>query len=455
MGLTDYFLTSRSAIELFQSCPRSRYYQYIYDGSGVVPASANIFLSTGSAVHKGCEILATLCRNNNSTIPIDRKVYTKWVNGAIEQALDYYKSLVENGISGKGTGENEEQKEYIYNEQISLVEGLIRAWALKELPKLAKYYIIKDIELEEVSKLPGPQNILLQGKADLVLATRDNGDIYIYSLKTIKGFDWRAEKSYRSDLQGLTEVWLAENRFKEHNQIVDSICELASKVNVSLELPKLPNRVSGVKFCFLIKGERREDKDDKGEGTGFYRTYSPLISGYRKFEAGEIQYAHSWYYPKPENKSGKSILGKGWEKFYVWENKEVGGVKGWINKLAKGDIQPSCGDILKESVVTPTEYMRSQVEMEEGIREIANQEGMVWDFIKALAIGEMDISETFPKFRKSCFYPQDCQFVRVCHKGEMVEQLMESGEMVRRVPHHEMELRQVEERLKNGPNNNS
>ena len=71
---------------------------------------------------------------------------------------------------------------------------------------------------------------------------------------------------------------------------------------------KLGKKVSGVRFCILIKGARY--KDVYGEDSELYITHSSLIRGYKFIGPSSISYAHSYKFPNPSNKSGYGMLGE-------------------------------------------------------------------------------------------------------------------------------------------------
>lgn len=420
---------SRSAMACYQECPRRRLLHYLLDNVGYVPVGANVYFSTGSAVHKGIEFLLRGLKNNPEHFIWDKQHLPRireYREQAVKVATGLYKELTKDGIVGGKLGSTPEIQDYTFKEQIAIVEALVRAWAYKELPLIAKRFKIVAVEFDTHATLV--DNIILEGKADALLQDKETKDILVYSLKTIKNFDWRAEKNYKTDLQGITEIWLTEQHLKHLKATI-------------ARYKGISTRVQGVKFCFLIKGTRKEVKDDKGKGTGLWTTDNALIKGYRKFEANRLEYAHSFWYYNNANKSGKGRLGKGWESFNVWEAKDLR-VKGWMDLLVRKQIQPELGDVVKEYVVTPEEYWRDKQEIAETITELQIQEKEV----AAKANGTY-VEPLFPRYRGSCWYPQDCDFAykgRICPSIPEFKQLVEEGEYVARTPHHKMELLQIQ-----------
>lgn len=407
-------------------------------GVGIVPIGTSLFLSTGSAVHLGIE---TLLKGGT-------------VKDAVKSALDYHTANTEL-VTGKGTTSSEQQ-EWTKVEQRALVEAQIRTWAIVEYPQLIERFNIRTVEKEIL--VPLSNHVTLQSKVDASLQEKLGGDVINYSLKTCKEFDWRMEKSYKTDLQGITELYAGEHALLQHNKGVKKAAQIARELgddkeisgNVSKWFKQFlgPIRVTAVKFCYLVKGKREEDKKD-----GLWKTRNSLIRAYRKFTPSGVEYAHSFFFNNPNNPSGWGRLGKGWESFNVWECEEIGGIKGWIKKLATGTIQPEEGDILKKWIRTPVEYFRNADEMSKVIKQITSQE----EYVRSMISLSADIEESFPQHRHNCWYPQDCDYVPICHGMEQYtgksvpegigEDPVGSGYYEWRRPHHKAEERQVGERL--------
>lgn len=465
--------TSRSQIEDYQKCPRSRWHKQfsLIDGvpKGITPVRKSIPLSTGTCIHAGVEYLLRWAKNiagweQNGPTELE---WEKGIQNAVTAATKMYHELVYNaGFTGAGVSNDINQK-FTYYEQLALTEALIRAWALKELPNILAEYEIVGTEKEINIKLPGT-DILFQARVDAELKHRIDGSYYNYSLKTAKMWNDRSDKSYRKDLQGLTEIWAVENERLGVSTYLDAILDnlfvLRNKgyipaANVDTmykflvgKLPHSGKVVDAVKFCFLIKGDRRESgKDfsyyDTGDGSGKYVTYNPLIRGYKRITAMSVEYAHSYKFPNANNKSGMGALGKGWEPFNVWEDNGVGGVRGWMKMLSKKDkdgryvIQPDCGDVIKGCVISPESYMRSGQEVESAIRQIVSQETIVFRAVDIVTKNEYpyNIDNCFPQYRHSCHWPSDCEFNAVCWNPQVGDDPIGSKLYEIRTPHHEAE----------------
>lgn len=429
--------TSRSAVELYKDCPRARWNQYFRDGKGLVKIQKSVPLVTGSAVHRGVEHLANRLRINEEPS----------VDTAVGLALQQYDEDVgKAGFSGRQM-KTDKQQWFTYNEQKALTEGLVRAWAKVELPQIKDRFKVigveRDIEPIEISP-----DVWFQAKVDMELQELATGDYYNYSLKTTKQWNEKNEESYKSDLQGCTEIWAMEEDAKRVNRFLDEavknvqgyadVLKIAPKQLVDiaayLTKKKVDKKLSGIRFCYLVKGIWKETTWNE---ESLWLTYSPLIRGYKNFSPNEVNYAHSWFYPNSENKSGKSILGKGWEPFNVWEEM---GVKEWMEMIST--IQPDCGDIIKAQVVTPIEYSRDEEDIRVSMMEIERQEKRISLGLKHTDTGnDVVMADIFPHNKKHCYFHfgEICEYLELCWMPEIKDRPIESGLYQIREPHHNSE----------------
>jgi len=441
--------TSRSEVETYQDCPRLRYNNYHLLGKGVVPVAKSIPLVTGNAVHRGVEHLLNRVRVSE-TVDVEM---------AVQLAKDQYVCDCESaGFSGKGT-QTDRQQAFTFEEQKALTEALIRAWAIVELPNIQQRYKVVAVEreVEPIELAPG---VMFMARVDAEFQENGSGDYFNYSLKTMKQWNERSENSYKSDLQGVTEIWAVEEDSRRVDRLIDSIVlNLDALYNVTpqqklidiagfLGKKKKGKKVSGTRFCILIKGERKKPDYYGNDPEALYITYSPLIRGYKKVTPTEILYAWSWFVPKPENKSGKGIIGQGWEPFNIWES-DIS-IKDWVEALAAGLIQPECGNAVRQSVSTPVEYFRDEEEIREAIREIGWQERRIADGLEWLEkyqakeprLGVEDqLAEYFPHIRKHCefHFGAACPYKDLCWKPEVARDPLGSGLYQIRESHHETE----------------
>lgn len=460
----DTFFTSRSAIEAYQKCPRYRWLHYLYGGKGITQKWANLPLTSGTCVHAGIEFIL---RNYQEGL-IDPNDCDRWIDHGVQIALREYSKLVdESQIQVK---QNEDAAQLYAIEQAK-TESLVRAWGIAEFPILTKHFDVYSVEDELI--VPISDNLILQARVDCILKDKNHSQAFFnYSLKTMRQYrEGKTDTTFSIALQNITEVFAVEQHFKHISDTIRNFNQIAekkvadTKKKTSLQqfvakyLPLPPKRVMGTKFCFLVKGGKSESDTETSEFFGD----SPLIRGYRqrtKDSGADISYCHSYYYPNLNNKSGKGSIGKNWEKFNVWEEM---GVKEWMEMLRSQsqdhtgqmvfDIQPECGDIIKQQVITPGEVFAKREEIDTTLVQITFQEEVVRKGLtlmngKMTAYGDENLDLWFPQHRHSCDYPTRCEFYPICHlkdwKGDSVDKKVRedpigSGLYVWRVPHHKAE----------------
>lgn len=464
LDLNQLILVDRSAVETHRECARKRWLNRHFGGVGIVRKAKNIPLSTGGEIHRAVEYILRRWKSGD---------YDDRTGGTLDQAIQlakegYRKQIEDCGLYGKGT-DTDFTQEFTYLEQKCLIEQLIRVWHLREFPRLTNRFDIVEVETEKIVPMDivvGGKYLYYQSRADAILQDKENGDYLVYSLKSVKGFSGRMEKSYKHDEQGLSEIWATEEilrRVKEGIQV--TLDGLESRIPFMpireqkatrkyiefIKAGRVPDKIMGVSFCFLVKGKRDEVKK-AGKGTGIYRTASPLIRPYRKFSPSGVQYAHSYYFPSDKNESGWSRLGKGWEAFNLWEQDEIG-LEEWIGILDRQEIQPECGDVLSQQVVTPLEYWRKEEELEEWIIGVKEQERGIYQKLEGPDHAEEDVdrlilAKDFPMERRSCHWPTDCEYLPYCYDSTVRESPFENPEceFTWRTPHHEPERLQKMER---------
>jgi hypothetical protein len=396
--------TTRSAIEEGSNmggCLRKRWFYQFFEGTGIVLAGEYIPFVTGGAIHKGVEE-----RSLGASLEV-----------ATERALDKFYSEVTDKHLG------DEQAAYTREEQAALVEALLRAWELRERQRVLDRFEIVSVEKEYQVPLDRNGDLILLSKPDQLLQDRQRGEFYNYSIKSMKQWYPRLDKSYKVDLQGKTEA-------------------IAIWFNKKI-------KVVATKFCFLIKGRRDEELTTKLEDGQVYEsslwvTKSPLIYGYRAEVEGKMKYCHSDKIYKPENKSGFGKLPKkeGWERFQVWKTKF--GVAKWVDALASGKIQPELGDVVKDQVITPVEAHRTRENLQSTYIQIKHSEKSV--FLGAYRVKNGDsLDEHFPQAVQHCYFPSQCEYLKICANGgedydaAIADDPLGSGLYVRREPHYETE----------------
>lgn len=476
--------TSQSATSTYQRCNLKRYFQNHYLGHGIVSTSRSIPLTTGSCVHTAIQYLATSYLESGKDQITD-------VDGAVAVAVAQYKEIV--NAKHPLAGIKDEQQQITLREQIALTEVLVRLWAMMEWPVLVKHYHIFAVEQEIL--YPVAQGVMYQAKPDLILLDKKTNAVTCYSLKTTKAINDWAENSYYVNNQihtepYFTQLWLQDNKMVAEEilgklSLLPEIGYLGRKVaaikSFFEKIGEIPDRVSQVRFCYIVKGERRETE----RGSKVYYTDNPFLYGYRKFSANQVEYAWTNNIVKAENKSGYGRLGKGWESFSTFEGeKGQVGVKAWMQLLFDGKIANDIGDgkgsvfnqyILSQPDINVNQGMMEMrvgqlFMLEEDIREgldyinevkeklvdvVGSSASEYHLFTKDTDTLNTAVLANFPMNTNSCFYPTQCEYLTICPNGnKWFRQFVaddplneEYGPLYEiRVPHHETERVQIEKK---------
>lgn len=432
----DLRLVDRSRNITYQRCPRNRYLEYELGGRGIRKIRANIPLIVGTYVHVG---LGDLLQGVT-------------VDDAVKHALDEYNlELRRRGLEL----EPGEDASFAADEARALIEGLVRAYEIKGLPRLTEQFEVLEVEREDVWKEFAP-GIGWMSRADGLLLERSSQDLYVLSFKTAAQWDGRTDKQNQHDVQGLSEAAAIEARLKEWHAVAQ-----AEKSGYAInnyipqrmaeflrDCPDAP-KVMGVKMIYLLKGKRTEYPEDSGQ----WRTSSPLLVGWvREGVTGqEFAWRYKWYGPDTWPDSGKlrgHTLGKGWTRFNTWE--QPGGVKAWVEMLASGSVQPDAGDALESIVYEPQPYYRQQRDFEDWWEQAQGQEAQVavgaqmCELIRIESPAQLRtaLNKNFPQNRHSCDYPSKCQFQEICHGGDdsALMNPIGTGLYEWRQPHHKPEM---------------
>lgn len=470
--------SDRSRYNEFQRCNRARYLGYEWGGIGLRRNRASIPLTAGIAVHVGRAHMLSQLLQIGDVPRADLKVN---VDEAVQAALDAYSAeLADRGLDV----ELGEDAQAVVDEQRALIEGLLRAYAKAGLPALLEHYRVLEVEREDVWPAFTSSNgthVDFQSRADALLQERSSGDLYVDSLKTAAAFDYRKDAENRHDVQGLSEAAVVERRLREWwqeaNQVVPAMGVPNSPGNISERLMKqgcspqllqelwrmesAPPRIMGIQMTFLVKGMRRQAYDGAP-----YFTSSPLLKGYYREGITEREFAWKAETPCPgpghvlrQGKKGPILcegkqfhkLGAEWVPFETWRNEGVdivGGVKGWVEMLASGTIQPDAGDPFEAIVQSPLPYFRQDQDVTDWVEQAQGQEARVAadaalcesvrvDDPKAL---RSTLNRVFVQNRRACDWPSKCQFAEICWgDNSMLTSPCSTGLYQLRVAHHDAE----------------
>lgn len=333
----------------------------------------------------------------------------------------------------------------VIREQVALVEVLIRLWAMMEWPIIKAYYKIIAVEFE--IQYPIGDDIIFQSKPDMLLIHRGSGNLVNYSLKTLKGIFKNTEETYAVGNQSITEPWCTSwylsNKYGPRT----------SKLRQNDTKNSIPTNSSGIRFCYLIKGDRKEAT----RGNKDYYTNNPFLYAWRKVGLTQVEYAWNFWTNNPQNKSGYGRLGKGWEEFTVFDDPLR--VEAWMLMLKEGIVDPDLhdgkGTVFEQHIHGQAEVYVPQRVAEDRWRQIEEIEkhikyavDMYYEADAGEAKQEWILRKYFPMTTSSCFFPQDCDYLKICPNGnrhyrqEIADNPLSSefGPLYRiRVPHHKPE----------------
>ena len=518
--MTTKVFTDRSRIIESQRCLRRRWLAYHEGGLGLRSASQPLPLAVGSSVHAG---LASLLLGGSEEDAVacalaDFAQYTPALeldSGESAPLTDAAKQAEGNDelmdMVQAGTGKF---NRYLVQEQTSLVEALVRAYARRRLRPLLEQYEVLEVEregswllhedvhgepVEESHETYNPETgltsspimkwvvdreLYFMSRPDALLLDRQSRHLFILSFKTTGGWDVRKARDIEHDMQGLSEGIEIERRLGEwHSRIVNEIppwtkpgqdpklpgCTQAM-FDYLRDLPA-PPRILGIRYEFLLKGDRRSDKELQQEiGLDVRAQRSHLIRGYlnKGMTAGDAQWNWSFQYLK-EGGEASRLYAKNWPSAPVWEHMTI---KEWIDKLdATAELVVADADAsgmsvqqagwsspaqatgttathpLDDAFIPPIIVYRSEDDLRDLVEQMEASEVRIAEGAAAVNAASDDgekrhlLNIHFPMSRHSCEYPSQCPFTKICFGSEELRRdPMGSGLFVPRAPNHPQEV---------------
>jgi hypothetical protein len=397
---------------------------------------------------------------------------------------------------------------YLYEEQAALVEGMVRAYARHRLRPLLEQFEVLEVEREGEWKLSewgkydvwrcerghkvglggtycgvcGNRNtnktengnhteLWFASRPDALLRERQSNELYILSFKTAASWDVRKARDAERDMQGLSEGIEVERRLGAWHAAVKNGSafnlgqrDIPQNILTFLSGLNTPPRILGIRYEYLLKGDRRIDKDLTQElGIETRSQSSHLVRGYLNpgMSAGDETWNWSWDYHK-EDGSASKLYWKSWRGTPVWRQMPV---KEWIDKLDSAtETFTDEGKLLGWSCpaqatgftsehpldlvfVPPIVVYRNEDDLRDLVEQMEAQEVRVAEAVELVKAAKNEgekrslLNRHFPQTRKACEYPSSCQFVSICYGGdEMRLHPIESGKFKRREPNHKQEL---------------
>jgi hypothetical protein len=436
---------------------------------------------------------------------------------------------------------------YLAAEQAALVEGMVRAYARRRLQPLLSQFEVLEVEREgewKLSEWPG-HHILDRGECihchvhmdhvirlgknleewmrgdcpcnttelwfmsrpDALLRERQSNELYLLSYKTTATWDVRKARDIEHDMQGLSEGVEVERRLGEWWQVLHANtgqAELREKGGLlwkDLTIPienflrscPAPPRIHAIRYEFLLKGYRAEDKELSARlGITAWTQRSHLVRQYvatsvpKKgdggYRVGDVCW--SWEFYRPEDDKDSKLAWQNWHSRPVWDDVVTEWadasktMEAWIDALDASELLMSGEDStvglqprvlgwkspaqamgvtkehpLDEVFVPPVTIWRSDDDLRDWVESVEAQERKIAEAV-ALVQASTDPGERrsllnihFPMVRTACEFPTQCPFAHprtgVCYAGaEMKNDPLRVGDGAykRRVPNHPAEL---------------
>lgn len=310
----------------------------------------------------------------------------------------------------------------------NMVEGLSIAFGLKVIPKLVERYELVSVE-EEIPWLLGRlrdgRYIVMMSRLDGVLRDLTTGMLVSLELKTKKEWGKRDLREAELDTQGITQAEAIAQRWGR-------------------------DKVGGSIYVGLIKGGKYPDK----EWDGLRRYGNSLITPYvrRKQWNNPNPSDIAWSYQWSDDTGGGHTLSS-----YTWGRRGVDEIgmtmRDWIKLVAEGAIrQPEMteGEDWLEKVISISEpIIRPEWEREKWKTWAIRNEG---DWVRWLELDKMyreaerievlgreNINPLWEAHKDHTCYKfgdRGCAFIPFCLEGRSLEDKMEEGKWVVRVPNH-------------------
>lgn len=475
--MTTTIYTDRSRIETYLHCARERFLRYHEgpSGLGITSVAKPLPLAVGGAVHSG---LAVLLTNGDETEAVAAALadFAQYA-GRLELATDEQPVLPDDpDLRRQMEGGKTAYDDYLYHEQSALIEGLVRGYARRRLRPLLEEYEVLEVEREGTWTLWEPSSFDLQNGAspivfmsrpDALLLNRRSRSLELLSYKTTGSWDVRKERDAQHDMQGLSEAIEVEQRLGERwrrltvdNPITDDNDSMARYLR---SLPA-PPRILAVRYEYILKGERRRDKDASARFGFTVRTQSSLLTRAHLnagMTAGDEQWNWSYDYIK-EDGSPSKLYAKNWPGKAVWEHMST---RAWIDMLdatvmAQGEEGREMGwqgpaqasgftaeHPLDSLFLPPVSVNRNDDDLRDLVEQMEATEVKVAEGVAAVRAAADEgerrhlLNVHFSQTRRACEYPSTCSFVSICYGGEDIRRdPLNSGKFAVRVPHHTPEI---------------
>jgi hypothetical protein len=390
--------------------------------------------------------------------------------------------------------------EYLRKEQTALVEAIVRAYARRRLRPLLEEFEILEVEREGQWQLyaddagqPDEFQIVFMSRPDALLRHRVSNELEIISFKSTASWDVRKARDAEHDMQGLSEGVEIEQRLNSwwadiHRpgstffQLAEKYLEEGGKNTITQPMAQFlkglssPPRISAIRYEYILKGQRRVDKELSEKLGMETRTQgSHLVRGLlaKGMAAGDEKWCWSWNFKKDDGSNG-ALHYKTWHGAGIWEHMTIAQ---WIDKLDAAvptysgedstsgleprllgyqcDVQSGFTEThpLEEVFIPPITVFRNDDDLRDWIDSTGEQEARLVEGLvqieRALTppVGEVDhgyvrhlMNKYFDMRRQACEWPTTCSMVKICYgSAEIKIDPISSGFYEVRTPNHPQE----------------
>jgi hypothetical protein len=372
----------------YGDCQRLRYLVYHYGGKGLQRKVAALPLVNGDYIHKA---LASLITGHDLDSLIDAL------------SREYKADLLGRTIHGQV------DLDFLIGEQLSLLEGLTRAWSRVRLPALLAEFDVVDVEKEIAWDMAPGIRVML--RMDAVLRRKRDRLLFVKDYKTVGAVydDWG--KKFEHDSQLLCYTQAAEAIYGEP--------------------------IGGLLMEALVKGRRSKERSTTSPFNGLTIQQSPFCYAYksRAKDSGLPIFERSW--------------SRGAEKIPVHEM--PGGISNWL------DAEFSDLDLNELFVPLPAikpsrrdqERWRDQMICQEdrisGDVLEAEHARLDWEeqqTDEAWHAFQFTLNKLFPQNHNHCHrysFNHPCPMEQLCFTEEIEADPLNSGLYEARIPHHATE----------------
>lgn len=338
----------RSRIQAYRNCPRLRFLNYHWEGTGLERVRLGLPLINGSFVHS---VLAQVLAGTT-----------------LDSALSTARAAYTTDIESRGVYA-EVDTDFLISEQLAMLEGISRAWIRVCLPTLRADYDV--IAIEQEQQWPVGADLVDMVRCDGILRRKADGLLFILEFKTVADISGDWVKSWQHNSQVLANTLAVEHAYQES--------------------------VEGVLLIGLSKGRRLLDRGTTSPFYGRKTQNSPFCYGYRATvkSTGEPIYETSW--------------SRNAQKVAIWEEMPI---EEWLTHFTDEDLAALFVTVPLAPVRREQErWQRQTVAQETAIAEALTFYKSVPDAEKALALDSlfpMNDDHCYRYFGSPCSFEDLC-----------------------------------------------